>query len=89
MPLYTCLHNLLNVLVQTANKMGLQSNVLAGGNNIWGASEGERGRADRTDEQKIKQNTVPKQGRCSELHSVSSYLPMELTDNLLARCEVD
>jgi hypothetical protein len=24
MPLYTCLHNLLNVLVQIANKMGLQ-----------------------------------------------------------------
>jgi hypothetical protein len=27
MPLYTFLHNLLNVLVQIANKMGLQKNM--------------------------------------------------------------
>jgi hypothetical protein len=27
MPLYTFLHNLLNVLIQIANKMGLQKNI--------------------------------------------------------------
>jgi hypothetical protein len=28
MPLYTCLHNLLNVLVQSANKMGLRKQIV-------------------------------------------------------------
>jgi hypothetical protein len=30
MPLYTFLHNLLNVLIQIANKMGLQEKILLG-----------------------------------------------------------
>jgi hypothetical protein len=35
MPLYTSIHNLLDVLVQIANKMGLQKKSGIGHENVW------------------------------------------------------
>jgi hypothetical protein len=68
MPLYTFLHSLLNVLVQIANKMGLQKNHKQGEGN-W-------------NQMQMSQNKTQKVGNCdSELQPEDHKWPTGMHDN--------